>query len=79
MRHVMRATNSETYELVIIALKDTTPAEVRLQLALKALLRSHRFRCKSVRPVELKKKRTTKAPKKQERGPRGPSTRGSGK
>lgn len=53
-----------SYELVIVALKDATPADVRLQALLKTALRRFAFRCKSVRPVEVEKKRTTKARKK---------------
>lgn len=64
MRHVMSTTtDTESYEIVFVALKDATPADVRLQALLKIAKRRFAFCCKSVKPAELKKQRVVKAKK----------------
>ena len=50
----------DSYELIIVALRDPVAADVRLRRVLKSLLRTYRFRCKSVRPVESQPKRAPK-------------------
>jgi hypothetical protein len=52
----------DSYELVLVALSDPTAADVRIQRVLKSLLRTYRFRCKSIKRVkaETKKKRVKK-------------------
>ncbi len=72
------AEGNKHYELILTPLSCEIPAEVRLQRVLKALLRSYRFRCKSVKAVELKKKsaKTARKARKQPRkslGERGPT------
>jgi len=41
----------ERYVLTIQSLPDEVPAIVRLRRVLKAVLRSHRFRCIEIRPA----------------------------
>ncbi len=43
------------YELILTPLKSEIPADVRLRHVLKSLLRQYRFRCRSIKPVEMKK------------------------
>jgi hypothetical protein len=44
----------DTYELVLVALKDPVAANIRLRRVLKSLLRTYRFKCKSIKRVEIK-------------------------
>lgn len=66
--------NQEAHELIIVPLSSDIPVDVRLRHVLKSLLRQYRFRCKSIRPIEVQtKQRRTK-----EHGPHGPSDARSG-
>jgi hypothetical protein len=70
MRRVMSAQDTPSYELVITALHSNLPADVRLQTLLKSMLRRHGFRCKSVKPITLKKEAKADATERQERKPK---------
>jgi hypothetical protein len=55
--------SGELIELIIRPLSDPIPPEIRLRHILKSVLRRHRYRCVSVKPIKPVKKTKKGNPK----------------